>query len=345
MTRTDGPILCFGELLLRLSPPGHGPLFRESRLDANFGGAEANVAVALARLGRSSGVISAVPDDVVGDAAIDALRRSGVDVSRIARSDGRLGLYDLAPGAGLRASAIVYDRQNSVFATRAATAYDWPALLAGAARLHLSGINPAIGSAMADICLAAMTAARAIGVPVSFDGNYRASMWAKWCADPAAILLPLVDHADLLFGNHRDIALLLRRPLDGSTPQGRREAALAAFDRLPNLRHIASMSREVRDAGCNVLRARIDTPTDIIETDAIEVSGIVDRIGTGDAFAAGVLAELGVGGGEGAAEEAARAAQTGLALAVLKHATPGDQSETTPRDLATFREGGFDVRR
>ncbi|MEG8017874.1 PfkB family carbohydrate kinase [Sphingomonas sp. LR55] len=160
MTRTDGPILCFGELLLRLSPPGHGPLFRESRLDANFGGAEANVAVALARLGRSSGVISAVPDDVVGDAAIDALRRSGVDVSRIARSDGRLGLYYLAPGAGLRASAIVYDRQNSVFATRAATAYDWPALLAGAARLHLSGINPAIGSAMADICLAAMTAAR-----------------------------------------------------------------------------------------------------------------------------------------------------------------------------------------
>ncbi|WP_347812386.1 sugar kinase [Sphingomonas sp. PP-F2F-A104-K0414] len=337
MMRADGPILCFGELLLRLSPPGHGPLFRESRLDANFGGAEANVAVALARLGRSSGVISAVPDDVVGDAAIDALRRSGVDVSRIARGDGRLGLYYLAPGAGLRASAIVYDRQNSVFATRAATAYDWPALLAGAARLHLSGINPAIGSAMADICLAAMTAARAIGVPVSFDGNYRASMWAKWCADPAEILLPLIDCADLLFGNYRDIALLLRRPLDGSTPKGRRDAALAAFDRFPNLRHIASMSREVRDAGCNVLRARIDTPTEIIETDAIEVSGIVDRIGTGDAFAAGVLAELGEG--------AELAAQTGLALAVLKHATPGDQSETTPRDLATFREGGFDVRR
>lgn len=345
MIRADGPILCFGELLLRLSPPGYGPLFKEARLDANFGGAEANVAVALARLGRSSGVISAVPDDVVGDAAIDALRRSGVDVSRITRGDGRLGLYYLAPGAGLRASAIVYDRQDSVFATKAATAYDWPALLAGAARLHLSGINPAIGPAMADICLAAMTAAHALGVPVSFDGNYRASMWAKWCADPAEILLPLVDRADLLFGNHRDIALLLRRPLDGSTSQGRRDAALAAFDRFPNLRHIASMSREVRDAGCNVLRARIDTPTDVIETDAIEVSGIVDRIGTGDAFAAGVLADLGEGGTEGAAEGAARAAQTGLALAVLKHATPGDQSETTPRDLATFREGGFDVRR
>ena len=345
MIRADGPILCFGELLLRLSPPGHGPLFKDARLDANFGGAEANVAVALARLGRSSGVISAVPDDVVGDAAIDALRRSGVNVSRITRGDGRLGLYYLAPGAGLRASAIVYDRQDSVFATKAATAYDWRALLAGAARLHLSGINPAIGPAMADICLAAMTAARALGVPVSFDGNYRASMWAKWCADPAEILLPLVDRADLLFGNHRDIALLLRRPLDGSTSQGRRDAALAAFDRFPNLRHIASMSREVRDAGCNVLRARIDTPTDVIETDAIEVSGIVDRIGTGDAFAAGVLADLGEGGTEGTAEGAARAAQTGLALAVLKHATPGDQSETTPRELATFREGGFDVRR
>ena len=337
MTRTDGPILCFGELLLRLSPPGHGPLFREARLDANFGGAEANVAVALARLGIGSGVISAVPDDVVGDAAIDALRRTGVDISRILRGDGRLGLYYLAPGAGLRASAIVYDRQQSLFATTPATAYDWHALLGGASRLHLSGINPAIGPAMADVCLAAMTAARAVGVAVSFDGNYRASMWAKWCADPAAILLPLVDRADLLFGNHRDIALLLRRPMDGATPQGRRDAALAAFDRFPNLRHIASMSREVRDAGCNILRARIDTPTDVIETDAIEVSGIVDRIGTGDAFAAGVLADLGEG--------AERAAQTGLALAVLKHATPGDQSETTPRDLATFREGGFDVRR
>lgn len=172
---TPGHVLCFGEILLRLSTPGGGALFQQPTLEANFGGAEANVAVALSRLEIPSAIVSSLPADAVGEAALDALRRHGVDITRIAFGNGRLGLYYLTPGMGMRASTVVYDRLNSLFAVR--RDYDWPALLTGARWLHLSGITPAIGPEMAEISLAAMKAARAAGARVSFDGNFRASIW------------------------------------------------------------------------------------------------------------------------------------------------------------------------
>ncbi len=334
---TAGQIVCFGELLLRLSAPGRGHLFQEPRLNADFGGAEANVAVALARLGVPSAIVSAAPDDALGDAAVEAMRRHGVDMTRVRRAAGRLGLYFLTPGAGLRASAIVYDRENSLFAQTPPDAYDWPELLAGAGRLHLSGINPAIGPQMVEVALAAIAAADAVGVPVSFDGNFRASMWARWCDAPSPILARHIKGCDLMFGSHRDIALLLNRDFPGEGSERRRAAALAAFERFPKLRYIATTTRHVHNADHNTLSARIDTPDEAVETGEVEITGIVDRIGTGDAFAGGVLAGLPHG-----LEEAAR---TGLALAALKHATPGDQSLVTRRELATFHEGGLDVRR
>jgi 2-dehydro-3-deoxygluconokinase len=332
-----GHVLCFGEILLRLSAPGGAPLFHEPRLDANFGGAEANVAVALARLGVPSAMLSALPHGQVGDAARDGLRRHGVDTSRIVRGDGRLGLYYLTPGAGLRASAIAYDRIDSLFARTPAAAYDWPALLEGASWLHLSGIIPAIGPEAARVSLGAIAAARAAEVRVSFDGNFRASMWARWCPDPAPILCDHVEGADLLFGNHRDIALMLGRDFGGDGPERRREAAEAAFARFPQLAHITSTARHAIHARHNSLSARIDTPAEGFETEALDIADIVDRIGTGDAFAAGVLARLDDG-----IEAAARA---GLHLAALKHWTPGDQSLATADDLEGFAQGGHDVRR
>lgn len=332
-----GHVLCFGEILLRLSAPGDGVLFHEPRLDANFGGAEANVAVALARLGVPSAMVSALPDGPIGDAARDGLRRHGVDVSRVRRGEGRLGLYYLSPGAGLRASSIVYDRLDSLFARTPAEAHDWPTLLAGASWLHLSGIIPAIGPETARVSLAAVAAARAAGVRVSFDGNFRESMWARWCPDPAPILCEHVEGADMLFGNHRDIALMLGRAFEGDGPERRREAAEAAFARFPVLSHIASTARHAIHARHNTLSARIDTPTAAHETEPLDIADIIDRIGTGDAFAAGVLARLDDG-----IEAAARA---GLHLAALKHWTPGDQSLATAHDLQAFGEGGHDVRR
>jgi len=153
-----GPVLCFGEMLLRLSAPGRAHLLQEARLDAHVGGAEANVAVALARIGYPSALVTTLPEDALGDAAIEAVRGAGVDVSGIQRGTGRLGLYYLTPGAGARAASIIYDRVDSLFAKTPANAYDWPALLDGRGWLHVSGITPAIAPGSATLSLRAGSA-------------------------------------------------------------------------------------------------------------------------------------------------------------------------------------------
>jgi 2-dehydro-3-deoxygluconokinase len=332
-------IVCFGELLLRLSAPHHELLFQSDTLKAHFGGAEANVAVGLACLGHRTGMVSRVPAHRLGDAAIDYLRRHGVDTAGVMRGGDRLGLYFLAPGAGLRASEIVYDRTGSSLATAELGLFDWPKRLEGADRLHLSGITPALGPEPAALAVEAAKAARAAGIPVSFDGNYRARLWEAWDSDPRAILTDLVGHADILFGNHRDIALLLGRPFSGDGEERRREAAEAAFDAFPDLRLIASTARHAEAADINRLAARIDSRARGFQTEEVTLSGIVDRIGAGDAFAVGVLHALHSGGDE------AEAARTGLALAALKHSLPGDASLFNQRDIDAFHAEGLDVRR
>lgn len=336
-------IVCFGELLIRLSAPGRGLLLQSPSLDVHVGGAEANVAVGLARLGHATRLVSAVPDNALGEGAVAAVRAAGVDASGVITAPGRMGLYFLTPGAGLRASDIIYDRAGSSFAGLGPGAFDWPRLLAGAGRLHLSGITPALGPQSAELALEAAAAASALGVPVSFDGNYRARLWAAWDSDPRAILTRLIAHADIMFGNHQDVALLLGREFPGTGPDRRRAAAQAAFAAFPRLQLIASTARHVHDADRHQLSARIDTRDAAFETDDIMVSGIVDRIGAGDAFAAGVL--HGLATPPAGADPIAHAAQTGLALTCLKHGLPGDASLFGQRDLEAFAAGGLDVRR
>ncbi|WP_257644083.1 PfkB family carbohydrate kinase, partial [Luteimonas salinisoli] len=142
---TQRRILCFGELLLRLGAPGRERLLQSPSLQVHVGGAEANVAVSLARLGHAAALAGTVSDGVLGDAALGELRRYGVETDRLRRAPGRMGLYFLSTGAGLRPSEVLYDRAGSAFATAAADDYDWPALLDGADCLHLSGITPALG--------------------------------------------------------------------------------------------------------------------------------------------------------------------------------------------------------
>jgi 2-dehydro-3-deoxygluconokinase len=334
-----GRVVCFGELLLRLSAPGRELLLQSGRLDVHVGGAEANVAVALACLGHDAAMVSRVPSNVLGDAAIGHLRRYGVSVDGVTRGDGRMGLYFLSAGAGLRSSSIVYDREGSSFALAGPDDFDWDGLLDGAALLHLSGITPALGPRSAETALAAAEAARAHGVKVSFDGNYRALLWQRWNADPRSVLGGLVAKADILFGNHRDVTLLLGREFDGGGEKRRREAAQAAFAAFPNLQMIASTARHIDDAERHGISARIDTPDGAFQTEEILVAGIVDRIGTGDAFAAGVLH----GFLSGADRE--RAARYGLALACLKHSLPGDASLFTQGDIDAFLAGELDIRR
>ncbi|WP_238475346.1 sugar kinase [Sphingomonas cavernae] len=334
-----GRIVFFGELLLRLTAPGRELLLQSGRLDVHVGGAEANVAVGLARLGHDTKMVSAAPDNPLGQAAIDALRGHGVDCSAVQRRDGRMGLYFLTPGAGLRASEVVYDRAHSSFAEAPAGVFDWPALLNGASRLHLSGITPALGPATAAAAIAAAETASALGVPVSFDGNYRARLWESWDSDPKAVLTKLVDHADVLFGNHRDVSLLLGDTFHGDGPERRREAAEAAFAAFPRLKLIASTARHVDDADRHRIAARIDTREGAHQTDEVVVAGIVDRIGAGDAFAAGVLHGLHIGA------DADWTVRSGLALTCLKHSLPGDASLFGRADIEAFLSGELDVRR
>jgi len=334
-----GKFLAFGEIMLRLSPPGRELLMQTPKLDVWVAGAEANVATALARLGHDVGFVSAVPDNDLGRAAVASLRGHGIDTSGIQQRGERMGLYFVTSGAGMRATEVIYDRAHSAFADTPADAWDWDMLLRGVDRLHLSGITPALGSVPAQAALAAARAASARGIAVSFDGNYRAKLWERWDSNPHVILHELVRHADLMFGNHRDIALLLDRDFAGDGEAWRRGATEAAFAAFPKLQTIASTARHVEHVDLHRLSARIDTRAAHAQTDEVVLAGIVDRIGGGDAFAAGVLHALRAGG---SIEDAAR---TGLALAALKHSLPGDASLFRQADIDAYLAGGLDVRR
>jgi 2-dehydro-3-deoxygluconokinase len=332
-------VTCFGEILLRLSPPERQMLVQAGSLDLVVGGAEANVASALASLGHEVRFAGVVSDNPLGDRALAALRANGVEVGHIARAPGRMGLYFLEQGSGPRPSAITYDRAGSAFAEAAPEAIDFAGALEGARLLHCGGITPALGLKGVALARAANSAARAAGVPICFDGNYRAQLWAAWDSDPAAILRDLVADATILIGNHRDIALLLGRPFSGDGEARRREAAEAAFEAFPRLELIASTARHLVTSDHHRISARVDSREGRCQTEEIDVTGIVDRIGTGDAFAAGVLDGWLDGG------DLAVMAQRGLALAALKHTIMGDMCPISRAMLEAFRAGAGDVRR
>ncbi|WP_295445244.1 sugar kinase [Sphingorhabdus sp. EL138] len=333
------PIVFFGELLIRLSAPSNELLMQSSSLNLHVGGAEANVAIGLANLGYECRMVSVVPDNALGRGAVSAVLKHGVDCSGVAKVSGRMGLYFLAVGAGLRASEIVYDRAGSSFAQARADDFDWDTHLAGAGLLHLSGITPALGMQSSEAALAAAQAAKRLGVPISFDGNYRAMLWEAWDSDPRAVLSKLIGMTDILFGNHSDLSLVLGKNFLGEGAERRREAAEAGLAAFPGLKLIASTARRTVSADYHRIAARVDLRDSGHQTDEIDVSGIVDRIGAGDAFAAGVL-HAHLGGGDAKAM-----AQTGLALACLKHSLPGDASLFQQVDIDAFNKGGLDVRR
>lgn len=219
------PILFFGELLIRLTAPGNELLMQKPQLNLHVGGAEANVAIGLSNLGHDCQMVSRVADNALGRGAVAAVRGQGVDCSQVAFAPGRMGLYFLSVGAGLRASEIVYDRAGSAFAQSKAADFAWDTALEGAGLLHLSGITPALGPQSAEAALSAARAAKRLGVPISFDGNYRAMLWQAWDSNPKAILSELIGMADILFGNHRDLSLVLGQEFSGDGADRRREAS------------------------------------------------------------------------------------------------------------------------
>jgi 2-dehydro-3-deoxygluconokinase len=326
--------VCFGEIMIRLSAPAGELMLQTPRLDVTFGGAEANVAVSLSRFGHDARVATVLPDNALGQATLTELRRYGVDTDLCALSSGRLGLYFVTVGAGPRASDVLYDRAESAFA-RAPGAIDWMSALPGADWLHISGVTPALNKACADAALKAMRAARANGVKVSFDANFRAKLWEARGDDPRPTLDALFAEADLLFANERDIGLV-----SGEEIAGVEEAARMAFARYPKLARIASTDRTVLSAEANELSGVTLTRERHTRTRAHAITGIVDRIGGGDAFAAGVLHGL----ASGMADE--QMLDFAVASAVLKHTVRGDFNLATVTDVDFYLSNtGSDVRR
>lgn len=337
-------VICFGELLLRLGAPGREPLLQSKRLDVCIGGAEANVAVSLARFGHATGMVGVVADNPLGEAALGELRRHGVDVDGLRRAPGRMGLYFLATGAGHRPSAVLYDRADSAFARADPGDYDWPALLDGVDCLHLSGVTPALGPRTADAAIDAARGARAAGAMVSFDGNFRAKLWAAWEGAPGRILHALLSEADIAFVDHRDIAVVLGEDdsaTDASAEARIRTAAARAFAAFPRLQRIVTTLRTQHSVDQQTLGAMLVTRAGgLHRAPDFTLTAIVDRIGAGDAFAAGVLHGVLSGMEDG------DSLRFGLAAACLKHSLPGDFNLVDVADVeALVRDEKLDVRR
>lgn len=328
-------IVCFGEILVRLSAPAGEMLLQTPELRVHIGGAEANVAVSLARFGHTARMASFVPDNALGDAAIGELRRQNVDTSEVARAAGRMGLYFLTPGAGQRPADIIYDRAHSAFASVRAQALNWSGLLDGADWLHVSGVTPALNADCADTALRAIKMARAAGVKVSYDANFRAKLWEARGDGPRSTLDAMFAEADLIFADARDVALITGQRIDAIE-----QAAELAFARYPNVQRIACTERRVVSADHHELSAVTITRSGVTRAPVRAVTGIVDRIGGGDAFAAGLLHGLTNGAGEQDLIDFA------LGAACLKHAIAGDANLVSEADVRFYLENsGSDVRR
>jgi 2-dehydro-3-deoxygluconokinase len=334
-------IACFGEILLRLAAPHNELLLQSRTLVEHFAGAEANVGVALAQWGHSVSMVSVLPDNPLGRAAAGELRRYGVRTDSVQFGPGRMGLYFLTVGAGHRPSEVLYDREASAFALARPDLIDWDIALAGVNWLHLSGITPAVGPQAAKAALRAAHAARSHGVAVSFDCNFRAKLWERWKADARPILRELVDQADLLFAEQRDIALILDRNFDAVPAADRfRVAGTQALETFTGLKRIATTVRVQRNVDDHDLSAALLCRQGLHTTRTYSIGRIVDRIGSGDAFAAGILHGVRTGmDDQGAAE-------FGLAAAVLKHSVPGDFNLVGVAEVQSLlRDSDFTVRR
>jgi 2-dehydro-3-deoxygluconokinase len=312
-------VVAFGELLLRLSPPGEQRLFESPELHTFFGGAEANVAVALTHLGVEADYVTRLPEGPIGDAALDALRREGVGIASILRGGARLGLYFVEPGADLRTMRVVYDRTGSALAQIDPGAIDWTRVLAGAGWFHSTGITPALGDGPAAALARAIACARAERVPVSLDLNYREALWRG--RDPRGLVEPLARQADVLIGNREAVRALLgvEAPRDALGP--------LLVERYGS-RIVAITEREILGAREHAWSATLyDAAARALARSRRHVVRVVDRVGGGDSFAAGLIAAL--------LDKQAPAAALEFAVAAgaLKLAVPGDFGRATAEEI------------
>lgn len=331
-------VVTFGEIMLRLSPPGFERLLQSPVLQATFGGGEANVSVSLAQFGFESWYVTRVPAHGVGDAVIRALRAEGVRTDAILRGGDRLGVYFTEMGASQRPSTVIYDRANSSIATLETGQIDWPGVFTGASWFHVTGITPALGERGAANTREAMSAARAARLRVSVDLNFRKKLWTEKQAQ--AVMRPLVKGIDVLIANEEDLqsCLGVRVPdadvTGGSLNlDGYREAAQAVAAEF-GIRMVAITLRESRSASDNGWSAVLwDQASGVFHHSQHFEVRLVDRIGGGDSFAAGLIYGL-------LAERPLDAAlRFAVAASALKQTIPGDFNRVSVEEIDRLAGG------
>jgi 2-dehydro-3-deoxygluconokinase len=286
-------VLALGEILLRITQAPHEAWLQSPNAQLRVGGAEANVLLALSQWNHATRLLSALPDHSLGDAVARELRGFGLDLTHVARTAGRLGTYYLDPGALHRPPSVIYDRFDSVFTELEVSQIDWPELFRNVRHFHVSGISAALGAKNLALTLHAMRFARQIGASISFDCNYRQALWQRWNSNAAASMRELMSNCDLLFAEARDIALCfdLEIPAEHTNPHSQFAwTSNEVFKALPNVKTLAHTVRQIDQAEHQSVSSFLSTRNgEMHHTRVCELRGILDRIGTGDAFAAGII--------------------------------------------------------
>ncbi len=329
-------VVTLGEIMLRLSTPGFERFVQSDSFDVTYGGGEANVAAAVTNYGLNGVFVSKVPDNAIGQSAINHLRRYGVDTQFVARGGKRLGIYFLETGASARASQVIYDRADAAIAEVDASEFDWDAILEGADWFHTTGITPALSDRAAALTLDALKAAKAKGITTSIDLNYRKKLWSKEKAQK--VMTELCQYVDVCIGNEEDAETTLGFKSAGTditkgelNLEGYRSVFQQMKDKF-NFKYIASTLRESHSASDNGWSALVYDGTEFYHTKQYEVR-IVDRVGSGDSFASGFIFGLVTGLPMG------EAAEFGVAASALKHTIPGDLNHATLSEVSTLMKG------
>ena len=313
----------FGEIMLRLKSPGKTRFMQLPELEATFGGGEANVAVGLANLGMDTAYISVIPKNAIGDACVREVRKYGVNTDLIVRKGDRLGIYFLEGGSNQRPSVVIYDRARSAIAEAKPGDIDWDKTFNGASWFHISGITPAISASAAELSLEAVKKAKGKGLTVSLDLNYRSKLWKYGKAAPE-VMGELTKYTDIAIGNEEDYQKSLGIKVGVDVEKAKVEASTyekitaAVLKTYPNVKKAAVTLRESFSADYNGWSAALNNGEKFIVSKRYEIHNIVDRVGGGDTFSAGLIYGLNNLDSDEAALEFA------VAASCLMHTISGD---------------------
>ena len=332
-------VVTLGEVMLRLSTPGHQRFEQANELTVSFAGAEANVASSLANFGVHAHFVTRLPDNELGRLCARSLRWQGVGVDHLVWGGERIGLLFLEAGAAQRGSKVIYDREHSSFASMKPEMVDWRAVFAGADWFHFTGITPALGAEAAEVCLRAARAAKDAGAVVSCDLNYRSKLW-QW-SNAEDVMSELVGHADLIIGNEEDAQSVFHVSApDVDVEKGQVEASKYVsvceqlVERFPNLRGVAITLRGSLSASHNTWSAVFWHEGKMHVAPTYDILPIVDRVGGGDSFAAGLIYGFGH-----ARMGPQRSVEFAVAASCLKHTVNGDVNLVSVEEVERLAAG------